>query len=194
VLEVYASGDDTAINGFALSVSGGSATTMYGLGYMSLWMRDAGTSPTLQIVRLDSVYAGSQVIIEAFDLGDITGNAQGAIRFEGAFAGIDCRVRVWNKDKSNSPPPPWTSDDSPGSANCDLITKSGNSSGNEGIYNNEWVEFLFDVPPNHSCNGAACWATVTYNFTGGSPTDRKTWGARSNETPIHLLRDSTPAP
>lgn len=194
VLEVYSAGDDTAINGFALSVSGGSATTVYGLGYMSLWMRDAGTSPTLQIVRLDSVYAGSQVIIEAFDLGDITGNAQGAIRFEGSLAGIDCRVRVWNKDKSNSPPPPWTNDDSPGTARCDLTTKSGSSGGNEGIYNNEWVEFLFDVPTSHSCSGSGCWATVTYNFTGGSPTDRTTWGARINGTPIHLLRDTTPAP
>jgi hypothetical protein len=194
VLEVYASGDDEAINGFALSVSGGSATTVYGLGYMSLWMRDAGTSPTLQIVRLDSVYAGSQVIIEAFDLGDITGNAQGAIRFEGSLGGIDCRVRVWNRNKSNSPPPPWTGDDSPGVASCDLITKSGSSSGSAGIYNNEWVEFLFDVPTNHSCSGSRCWAKVTYNFTGGSPTDRTTWGARINGTPIHLLRDSTPVP
>jgi hypothetical protein len=50
------------------------------------------------------------------------------------------------------------------------------------------------VPPTHSCSGAACWAKVKYNFTGGSPTDRTTWGARINGTPIHLLRDSTPLP
>ncbi|MCL1600255.1 MAG: pilus assembly protein TadG-related protein [Actinomycetia bacterium] len=192
VLEVSAAGDDTAINGFALQVSGGSGdTSVYGLGYMSLWMRDAGSSPTLQIVRLDEVYAGSQMIINAFDLGDISGSgASGHVIFGGALAGIDCRVRELNTDYQN--PTAWRNDDGGGSS-CRLVTKSGGG-GSAGIYNNRWVEFLFDVPPNHTCSGAGCWATVTYNFTGGSPTDRTTWGARINGTPIHLLRDSTPAP
>jgi hypothetical protein len=198
VLEVSVSGGDQAINGFALRVDGGTTTSVYGLGYMSLWMRDPGTSPSLQIVRLDSIYAGTQVIISAFDLGDITGDAEGAVRFEGSLAGLDCRVRVWPSnrypgDGSTSLDPAWTNDDSPG-APCDLVTKSGNSGGNQGLYNNQWVEFLFDVDPKHSCSGSACWARVRYNFTGGSPTDRTTWGARINGTPLHLLRDSTPLP
>jgi len=73
VLELLVDGGDDAINGYSLRVSGGSGTSVYGLGFMSLWMRDAGSSPTLQIVRLDQVYAGSQLIISAFDLGDING-------------------------------------------------------------------------------------------------------------------------
>jgi hypothetical protein len=193
VLEVGAAGDDTAINGFALRVGGGSgATSVYGLGYMSLWMRDAGSSPTLQIVRLDEVYAGSQMIINAFDLGDISGSgASGHVIFGGALSGINCRVRELNTDYLN--PTAWRNDDGGGSS-CRLVTKSGGSSSSAGIYNNRWVEFLFDVPPGHTCSGAGCWATVTYNFTGGSPTDRTTWGARINGTPIHLLRENTPVP
>jgi hypothetical protein len=192
VLEVGAAGDDTAINGFALRVSGGSGNaSVYGLGYMSLWMRDAGSSPSLQIVRLDEVYAGTQMIINAFDLGDISGSsASGHVIFGGALTGIDCRVRELNTDYLN--PTPWRDDDG-GGPSCRLVTKAGGG-GTAGIYNNRWVELLFDIPPGHTCSGAACWATVTYNFTGGSPTDRTTWGARINGTPIHLLRENLPIP
>ncbi len=195
VLEVSVGGNDRAINGFALRIDGGSGNAaIYGLGYMSLWMRDAGSSPELQIVRLDEVYAGTQLVVSAFDLGDITGNAQGALTFTGAFSGMDCRVRVWNTDMSNDPPPAWRSDNSAGGPPCDLVTKSGSSGGNQGIYNNEWVEFLFDVPAGYTCPASGCWGKVTYNFTGGSPTDRTTWGARINGTPLHLLNENTPVP
>ncbi len=57
----------------------------------------------------------------------------------------------------------------------------------------EWVEFRFDVPANYTCSGSGCWATVTYNFNSGNPTDRTTWGARINGTPIHLLNETTPS-
>jgi Flp pilus assembly protein TadG len=190
VLELFASGDDTAINGFALRVDGGTTTSLYGLGFMSLWMRDAGSSPTLQIVRLDTVYAGTQMIISAFDLGDISGSgAAGNVTFGGALSGIDCRVRELNTDNKN--PTAWRADDG-GGASCRLVTKAGGG-GTAGIYNNRWVEFLFDVPAGHSCSGSACWATVTYNFTGGDPTDRTTWGARINGTPLHLLNENAPS-
>jgi len=190
VLEVYAAGDDTAINGFALRVDGGTTTSLYGLGFMSLWMRDAGTSPTLQIVRLDEVYAGTQMIISAFDLGDISGaGAAGNVTFGGALSGINCLVRELDTDNEN--PTAWGPDDGGGSS-CRLITKAGGG-GTAGIYNNLWVEFLFDVPADYTCPGS-CWATVSYNFTGGSPTDRTTWGARINGTPIHLLNENTPVP
>ncbi|MFV2000321.1 MAG: pilus assembly protein TadG-related protein [Acidimicrobiia bacterium] len=191
VLELFVDGGDDAINGYALRVSGGSGgTSVYGLGFMSLWMRDAGSSPTLQIVRLDEVYAGSQLIISAFDLGDINGTALANVTFGGALAPIECEVRTLDHDLLN--PSAWGIDDSAG-APCRLTTKSGNTGGNQGIYNNEWVEFLFDIPPNYTCSGSGCWATVTYNFNGGSPTDRTTWGARINGTPIHLLNENTPS-
>ena len=197
VLEVSVRGDDDAINGFSLGVTGATAGTptnasVYGLGYMSLWMRDPGTTPTLQIVKLDEIYAGTELIVNAFDLGDITGNASGYVTFGGALGGIDCEVRTLNAEYVLSSASAWTGDDGGGSS-CLVITKSGSTGGNEGIYNNEWVEFKFEIPPNFTCSDPNCWGTVTYTFAGGNPTDRTTWGARINGTPIHLLNESTPS-
>jgi len=197
VVEVSVGGYDSGLNGFALRATGGSGgVSIYGLGFMSLWMVDQGSSPTLQVVRLDEVYAGSQIIISAFDLGDIDGRlANGEVSFLGSMAGLDCKVRVWNHGMTDDPVPDWRDDDSPGVAPCSLVTKSSNTGSHEGKYNNEWVEFLFDIPPlpTYSCSGSACWATIRYTFSGGTPVDRTTWGARINGTPVHLLNESTPS-
>jgi hypothetical protein len=143
VLEVKADGDLQAINGFGLRATGGTSTSVYAMEYLSLWMRDAGTQPTVQIVKITSDYAGSQLIVGAFDLGDINGNANAHITFGGALAGVDCRVRTLDHNMRN--PSSWGSDDSAGGS-CKLTTKKGSSGGNQGIYNNKWVEFVFDVP------------------------------------------------
>ena len=198
VLEVSVRGDDDAINGFSLAVTGATATTptntaVYGLGHMSLWMRDPGTSPTLQIVKLDEIYAGTELIVNAFDLGDITGNASGYVTFGGALAGVDCEIRTLNAQNSLASATAWGPDDSGSGSTCRVTTKSGSTGGNEGIYNNEWVEFKFEIPADFTCSDPNCWGTVTYTFAGGSPTDRTTWGARINGTPIHLLNESTPS-
>lgn len=194
VLELIVDGGGEAINGYSLKInaSGSSldGTTLYGLGYLSLWMRDVGSSPTLQVVRLDEVYAGTQLIISAFDLGDITGTALADVTFGGALSSMDCMVRVFPHTYTN--PSDWGTDDAAG-APCKLTTKNSSAPGNQGIYNNEWVEFRFDVPADYTCSGNGCWATVTYNFNSGNPTDRTTWGARINGTPIHLLNETTPS-
>jgi hypothetical protein len=191
VLEVKAEGDLQAINGFGLRASGGTSTLVYAMGYLSLWMRDAGTQPTIQIVKITADYAGSQLIVGAFDLGDINGNADAYVTFGGALAGVDCRVRTLDHNMTN--PSSWGSDDS-ADGSCKLVTKKGSSGGNQGIYNNRWVEFVFDIPTDHACIDPECWATVTYVFSSGEPVDRTTWSARLNGTPIHLISESTPTP
>ena len=198
VLELIVDGNDDAINGFALRVSGATFatstnTSVYGLGYMSLWMRDPGTSPTLQIVKLGDVYAGAELIVNAFDMGDISGNASGYVTFGGALAGVDCEIRTLNAEYVESSASAWGPDDGGSGSTCRVTTKSGSTGGSAGIYNNEWVEFKFDIPPDFTCTDPNCWATVTYTFSSGSPTDRTTWGARLNGTPIHLLNESTPS-
>jgi hypothetical protein len=191
VLEVKADGDLEAINGFGLRATGGQATSVYGIGYMSLWMRDAGSRPRLQIVKIDPAYAGTQVIVSAFDLGDISGsNASAYVTFGGSLAGVECRVRTLDHNFAN--PSSWRSDDSLG-APCRLTTKNSGG-GTAGIYNNQWVEFVFDIPADHDCSDPNCWADVTYVFSSGTPTDRTTWSARLNGTPIHLIQENTPLP
>jgi hypothetical protein len=191
VLEVKADGDLQAINGFALRARGGTATSVYGIGYMSLWMRDVGSQPTLQIVKIGPEYAGTQLIVSAFDLGDISGSQASAyVTFGGSLAGVECRVRTLDHNFGNASA--WRSDDSSG-APCKLTTKNSGG-GIAGIYNNEWVEFVFDIPSSHTCNGSGCWATVTYVFSNGEPYDRTTWSARLNGTPVHLISENTPLP
>ena len=162
---------------------------MYGIGYMSLWMRDAGSQPTLQVVKIGPEYAGTQLIVSAFDLGDISGSQASAhVTFGGSLAGIECRVRTLDHNFGNASA--WRSDDSSG-APCKLTTKNSGG-GVAGIYNNEWVEFAFDIPSSHTCSGQGCWATVTYVFSRGTPYDRTTWSARLNGTPVHLISENTP--
>lgn len=190
VLELIVDGYDDGINGFSLKVTGSSGTSVYGLGYMSLWMVDAGTNPTLNIVRLDELYAGTELIISAFDLGDINGTADADVTFGGALSSMSCEILVFGDDHDHDDADPIS--DLGTVSPCKLVTKAGNTGSNQGIYNNQWVEFLFKVDPTYTCSGSGCWGTVTYNFHGGDPVDRTTWGARINGTPVHLLDQNTP--
>ena len=42
-------------------------TAVYGLGAMSLWMPELGSNPSFKIVRLDEIYAGTELILSLFD-------------------------------------------------------------------------------------------------------------------------------
>ena len=191
VLELSVHGQNDELTAFQLGATvggGGSGVAVYGLGDLSLWMNFDDTTPTFKIVRLDPVYAGTQLILSLFDPGDISGS--GHIEFTGAMSGMDCQVRVhryndnggfqgttaWMSDGAANPDGDWAG------SNCGL-TSSGNGGGSK-IYNNDWVELMFDIPPDHTCSGSACWANVEY--TVADPTERTTWSARINGTPIHL--------
>jgi len=198
VLAIRITGDDTAISAFSMGITNAGNTprsdvSIYGLGFMSLWMRDVGSTPSFKIVKLEEIYAGTELVISVFDPGDITGNAFGTLTFVGepGIENLECKVRVSNH--AGTPTTGWINDDGTGSGGeqCYLITKNGNSGGNQGIYNNQWVEFAFQVPSDYTCT--SCWINVNYAFSSGNPTDRTTWGARINGTPIHLLPDSTPS-
>jgi hypothetical protein len=59
---------------------------------MTLYMNAASSSPEFKILRLDEIYAGSELLLSLFDVGEITGD--GDILFTNAFAGIDCEVQI----------------------------------------------------------------------------------------------------
>jgi len=95
VLQLEIWGDDDALSAFAIRArvnSSGNGVAVYGLGDLSLWMNGDDTTPTFKIVRLDTVYAGTELILELFDPGDIDGS--GKIEFTGAMSGIDCQVQI----------------------------------------------------------------------------------------------------
>ncbi|MDJ0962541.1 MAG: pilus assembly protein TadG-related protein [Acidimicrobiia bacterium] len=182
VVSVSIDGDDRAISDFAFRalIDGNpdNNVAVYGLGAMSVDMVEAAVAPNFKLVRVDEVYAGQQLIISLFDPGDVSGGFAD-LSFQGSMAGIECEYRVYNHDRT-SLIRNWGADDSPGSAPCELDT-SGQR------FNNQWLEFRFNIPPGYSCPGS-CWGTVDYNFeAGASVTERTTWAATINGQPIHLI-------
>ena len=178
VLAVSVDGSTRAISAYTLRTSyNGSYSSpanpvqLYGLGALSLDMRDAGTTPTFKVAKLEEYYANTNFIIGLYDVGDVY-NSDAWLRFGGEAAGMDCEVRVNGGA--------WGSDDSGGSAPCELET-SGQR------FNGDWIELKFDVPPSYTCGGD-CWVTVQYTLdVGADVTERTTWTAGVDGQPIHLL-------
>ncbi len=177
VLEVRQTGNVDLLNAFSLRAlinnSLNNDVAVYGLGSMSLWMFEAGSAATFKAVKLDDVYAGSRLIVQLWDVGDIDGT--GSIEFKGSLASYDCEVRERNDRgvvTSN-----WHADD--GGAGCLEVINP------EREYNNKWIDFAFDLD-GFSCTGDACWSTVQYNLPG-KPHDRTTWSAFIDGQPLHLI-------
>ena len=92
---------------------------------------------------------------------------------EGAVNGIDCQVRLLDDERRVLED--WHGDD--GHANCFLRFEDRE-------YNNQWIEFKFDIPVDYTCSN--CWVWAKY-FVKGGITDRTTWTARLNGQPIRLV-------
>ncbi len=204
VIEVssdYGTNDGTdMINGFSIrGASGGTPITssadlqVYGLGTMSLWQFDTGSNPVFKIARLDEIYAGSRLIISLWDVSDIGSNA--SIEFVGATGGgspINCQVRSLSDSVNvlagQAPSGGWSGDSNGGDGTTCMLNFSN------GQYNNQWLQFQFDIPPDYSCPGGSgaspaspgCWMFVSYSVSG-SITDRTVWAASIDGQPIHLV-------
>lgn len=178
VLAVSVGGGTPAISTFTMrTIYNGSFTApgnpvrLYGLGAISLDMRDPGATPTFKVAKLEEYYANSNFIIGLYDAGDIY-DSSAWLRFGGEAASMDCEVRINGGS--------WGGDHSPGSAPCELDT-SGQ------LFNGDWIELKFDVAPSYTCSGD-CWVTVRYEMSATADvTERTTWTAGVDGQPIHLL-------
>ncbi|GMQ94600.1 MAG: hypothetical protein BMS9Abin12_2098 [Acidimicrobiia bacterium] len=152
---------------------------VYGLGSMTLYMNAASSEPEFKIVRLDEIYAGSELVLSLFDVGDIGGD--GDIVFTNAFAGIDCEVQI-RRDSGSTGVTPYKPDDQysgglgAGTCGIDISNKK---------YNGDWLDFKFDIPPDYTCSGQGCWGKVKL-MLDDSPFDTTSWAASINGTPVHL--------
>lgn len=147
-------------------------TAVFGLGSMSLWMPNSGSNPQFKLVKLDPFYAGTELILNLFDIGDLSNS--GELDIVGELATTDCQVRV--RDEDGNVIQNWSADD--GGAGCHLnITPYE--------YNNEWLDLKFDIPDTYSC-ASDCWVSVSYDFAG-NVTERTTITAAINGLPVHLV-------
>ena len=184
VVEVSVLNDTNVINGFSMrtEVDGSkhNDTQVYGLGAISLWQTNADSSANFKIVRLDEVYAGSELVISLWDISDIGSGASGSLQFlnpsgTAPINNLDCLVQ--NRNEEGSVVSAYHADS--GGANCRFNF-------NRSQYNNQWVDFKFDVPGAYTCTGGDCWVYVRYSVSGNI-TDRTTWTAAVNGQPIHLV-------
>lgn len=180
VIEVTQSGDVDILNAFSFrALTNGNVdngVAIYGLGSMSLWMSEAGSSAQFKAVKLADVYADARLIIELWDIGDIDGT--GSLEFMGSLGNVECEVR--ERDERGVVTVNWHSDDDGDNDHCRENISP------EREHNNEWIDFAFEIPPDFTCTGQACWATVQYNLPG-QPHDRTTWTAFIDGQPIHLI-------
>ncbi|MEZ5176207.1 MAG: pilus assembly protein TadG-related protein [Acidimicrobiia bacterium] len=205
----YDSGVGTdMINGFSIRgataagspIMSSSDLQVYGLGAMSLWQFDTGSNPVFKVARLDEVYAGSRLVISLWDVSDIGSNASiefvGSTSLGGTPPGsepINCQVRTLSDnvrvlENVGVPQGGWGPDSNGGDGTtCKLNFSNGQ-------YNNDWVQFQFDVPPDYECPAGTgsspaapgCWIFVSYSVSG-SITDRTVWAAAIDGQPIHLV-------
>ncbi len=153
---------------------------VYGLGAMTLFMNAGSSTPEFKIVRLDEIYAGTELVLSLFDVGDIGGT--GSIKFTNAFAGIDCEVQIRNDSGSTGVTPYKQDDQYPG----------GQGAGTCGVdisnkrYDGDWIDFKFNIPPTYTCSGQGCWGKVELTLNSSAPVDTTTWAAAINGTPVHL--------
>lgn len=185
VMSVDVRGFSGDLNSYAaralVNGSPSNSVAVYGLGAMSIWntgrgWQPGGTVADFDLMEVTPAYAGEQIIVGLWDVGDL--DEAGSLEFRGSVGGYECEYRVL--DSSGTVLEDWGADDGDsGSAQCRLAI---------GIqeHDNEWIEVRFDIPDSHSCSGNACWSSVYYNFAGGAH-DRTTWTAKVNGQPVHLL-------
>lgn len=170
------SGENTAISAFAIrsKIDGNVSndTAVFGLGSMSLWMPNSGSNPEFKIVKLDPFYAGTELILNLFDIGDLS--SSGDLDIIGELATTDCQVRV--RDADGNVIQNWSSDD--GGAGCHLDISPLE-------YNNQWLDLKFDIPDSYTCS-SDCWVSISYGFAG-NVTERTTITAAINGLPVHLV-------
>jgi hypothetical protein len=143
-------------------------------------MNASSSTPEFKIVKLDEIYAGAELVLSLFDVGDIGGN--GSITFTNAFAGTNCDAEVRNLTGTCVVAAYKPVHQYPGglnSSDCGIDISNKR-------YNGQWLDFKFNIPPDYTCSGQACWAKVKLTLNSSNPVDTTTWAAAINGTTVHL--------
>jgi len=163
---------------FSIQVSGNGprATTVYGLGSMSIWSNQADISSRFELMEITETYRGRQVLLRLFDPGDVQSGSSATLRIiPDAPTGVTCSYT----DHNGSPQTQ--------TGTCSVVTATPSQAQ---LYNGKWLEILFQIPADYACS-TDCWWDIDYLFTG-TPTERTTWTAGIPGSPVRLVFDDTP--
>ena len=172
-LRVMVEHDDSQFgyNKFSFRVTTtGPDASIFGLGDMSIFANPGagGASTDLFLVEVGEEHQGKSLIIELFDVGDITGGsaADKMTLRDGNRAIPDCS---------------WMSDDGEagGPGPCVISTPDKR-------FNGELLTITVPIPNDYTCSGLSCWFKIDYQYVG-TVNDTTTWAARLPGNPIRLV-------
>ena len=153
-----------------VSSSGPVQPAIYGLGDMAISATRDTTRTEFHLARVEQRYAGKDLIIELWDVGDIVGgnppddNAWLKV-VDGNGATVTCAWEATNGD-----------------ANSGLCSINASDI----RYDDELVTIVIEVPDNYTCTGDRCWWRIIYDIAG-QVKETTTWTAYIDGSPIRIV-------
>jgi hypothetical protein len=151
------------------STTSGPSPQVAGLGDMSIASNvEAGGASDFYLTRVEDRNAGTILVVELWDPGDISGgNGSDNVQiFDGFGSTPNCT---------------WTATNSlTGSGPCVIVTGGQ-------IFNGHLITIRIAIPQDYTCSGDSCWYRIRYNYPSGQITDSTTWAAHIEGNPIHLV-------
>jgi hypothetical protein len=165
-------------NSYSLRVSsaGGTQPTISAIEDMVMVAARNTTQTEFYLAKVDSKYAGKDLIIELWDVGDITeGPSSDSFTIkDGTGTAVDCEWVATDTSPVGKPNPT-----SGGSGECTI-------NASDKVFNDELITMIIPIPESYTCTGNGCWWKVTYDYVG-LVKDTTTWTAYVDGNPIRLV-------
>lgn len=161
------------------STTSGDQPTISGLTDMSVFTNDTFVDLDLWLAKVEPKYAGQDLTVEFFDVGDF-GNST-------SQPGDDVTISAGNGDTLSCS---WVEEDLDGDTNATGSTCSFDMTlgGQDNRWDNRVIKFTIPIPDSYTCSGDACWFRVTFDYSGpGNVRDVSTWTAYISGNPIRIV-------
>jgi Putative Flp pilus-assembly TadE/G-like len=157
------------LNMFSLrtSTAVGAQPTIAGVGEMLMHVARNTPLSEFYLAEVPERYAGRDLTIEFWDVGDISGGAasDNLSIIDGTGSVVDCEWSATNGDSGSGP--------------CSIIT-SGYA------FDNELITVTIALPDDYTCTGLQCWFKAHYTYGGGWVRDTSTWAAYIEGNPLRI--------
>jgi hypothetical protein len=157
-------------NRFSLRVTTtGPAPSIFGLGDMAVYANEwAGSETDIFLAKVGPQHAGKELVIELFDVGDISGGSGGdQLEFyNGSGALLECS---WVSDGGESEP----------LGPCIISAPKKRFKG-------ELLTITVPIALDYTCTGVDCWYKIKHVYTG-KVNDTTTWSVYVVGNPIRLV-------
>jgi hypothetical protein len=163
----------TLNGGTNVSVFGGAVGTM---STMSIYNNLAAGTSNIYLAQINSTNAGKQLVIDLFDVGDVTGLATMYFEMPTSSGWQDATFSYRNSGTT------LNSSGTTISGVTSVVTSTA-SSGHP--FNNNWLVVTIQIPPTYTAPQDGWWK-IKY-VIGGQAGDRTTWNAQVVDIPVHLV-------